>query len=99
MRLGLTGTYGVSEQLSLSAGVNYVSLGYVDSRPITINGQTVDQADVDEDSLNLSVGFRLELSDTMWLNGSYNYETLSSDIADSREYDRNRINIGVNATF
>lgn len=102
LRLGLTGTYGVSEQLSLNAGVNYVNLGYVDSRPITINGQTVNQADVDEDSLNLSVGFRLELSDTMWLNGSYNFETLSSDFnapGTDREYDRNRINFGINTTF
>ena len=92
LRLGLTGTYGVSEQLSLNAGVNYVSLGYVDSIPAGL--------DVDEDSLNLSVGFRLELSDTMWLNGSYNLETLSSDfVAVDREYDRNRINLGINTTF
>jgi hypothetical protein len=92
LRLGVTGTYGVSEQLSLNAGVNYVSLGYVDS---VLPGLR----DVDEDSLNLSVGFRLELSDTMWLNGSYNFETLSSDIGDIREYDRNRINLGINTTF
>ncbi|MDB4759286.1 hypothetical protein OAF99_02990 [Akkermansiaceae bacterium] len=92
LRLGLAGTYGVSEQLSLNAGVNYVSLGYVDSIPAGL--------DVDEDSLNLSVGFRLELSDTMWLNGSYNFETLSSDfVAVDREYDRNRINLGINTTF
>ena len=92
LRLGLTGAYGVSEELSLNAGVNYVSLGYVDSIPAGL--------DVDEDSLNLSVGFRLELSDTMWLNGSYNFETLSSDfVAVDREYDRNRINLGINTTF
>jgi hypothetical protein len=96
LRFGLTGTYGVSEQLSLNAGVNYVSLGYVDSRSALFPG------DEDEDSLNLSVGFRLELSDTMWLNGSYNFETLSSDFnvpGIDREYDRNRINLGVNTTF
>ena len=92
LRLGLTGSYGVSEELSLSAGVNYVSLGYVDSFVAGL-------PDVDEDSLNLSVGFRLELSDTMWLNGSYNFETLSSDIGSIREYDRNRINLGINTTF
>lgn len=95
LRLGLTGTYGVSEQLSLNAGMNYVSLGYVDGS----NLLAAPVADADEDSLNLSVGFRLELSDTMWLNGSYNVETLSSDVADSREYDRNRINLGINTTF
>lgn len=92
LRLGLTGTYGVSEELSLNAGVNYVSLAYVDS---VLPGLR----DVDEDSLNLSVGFRLEVSDTMWLNGSYNFETLSSDIGSIREYDRNRINLGINTTF
>ncbi|MDC0550109.1 porin family protein [bacterium] len=95
LRLGLTGTYGLSEQLSLNAGVNYVSLGYQDS---SLAGQD----DVDEDSFNLSVGFRLELSDTMWLNGSYNFETLSSDFdvpGTDREYDRNRINLGINTTF
>jgi hypothetical protein len=94
LRLGLTGTYGLSEQLSLSAGLNYVSLGYVDR----LGGGD----DIDEDSLNLSVGFRLELSDTMWLNGSYNFETLSSDFnapGVDREYDRNRINLGINTTF
>ncbi|MBL6922182.1 MAG: outer membrane beta-barrel protein [Akkermansiaceae bacterium] len=92
LRLGLTGTYGLSEQLSLNAGVNYVSLGYVDSFLAGL-------PDVDEESLNLSVGFRLELSDTMWLDGSYNFETLSSDIGSIREYDRNRINLGINTTF
>ena len=92
LRLGLTGTYGLSEELSMNVGVNYVSLGYVDSLVGLF-------PDVDEDSLNLSVGFRLELSDTMWLNGSYNFETLSSDIGSIREYDRNRINLGINTTF
>ena len=91
LRLGLAGTYGVSEQLSLNAGVNYVSLGYVDR----VGGG----GDEDEDSLNLSVGLRLELSDTMWFNGSYNFETLSSDRGSTREYDRNRINLGINTTF
>jgi hypothetical protein len=94
LRLGLTGTYGLSEQLSLNAGLNYVSLGYVDR----LGGGD----DIDEDSLNLSVGFRFELSDTMWLNGSYNFETLSSDFnapGVDREYDRNRINLGINTTF
>lgn len=94
LRLGVTGIYGVSEELSLNAGLNYVNLGYVDGKAA---GGAV--SDNDEDSLNLSVGFRLELSDTMWLNGSYNFETLSSDVADSREYDRNRINLGINSTF
>ncbi|MBR01488.1 MAG: hypothetical protein CMO60_11615, partial [Verrucomicrobiales bacterium] len=92
LRLGLTGTYGLSEELSMNVGVNYVSLGYVDSLLAGF-------PDLDEESLNLSVGFRLELSDTMWLNGSYNFETLSSDIGSIREYDRNRINLGINTTF
>ncbi|MDA7881859.1 hypothetical protein N9A94_06095 [Akkermansiaceae bacterium] len=92
LRLGLTGTYGVSEQLSLNAGVNYASLGYVD--------QIVGAAgEIDEENLNLFVGFRLQVAETMWVDGKYNFETLTSDLGSNREYDRNRISLGINAQF
>ena len=92
LRIGVNGTYAVSEQLSINAGVNYVNLGYVDPVLAFV-------PEVDEDNLNLSVGFRLELSDTMWVDGSYNFETLSSDVGALREYDRNRFSLGINTRF
>ena len=88
MRLGVTGTYRVSQALSLSSGINYMSLAYEDG--------TTD--DVDESLINAFVGLNLQIAENLYLNGSYNFEDLSSD-EDTREYDRNRMSIGVRATF
>lgn len=91
MRLGVTGTYRVSQALSLSSGINYLSLAYED-------GTTTTADDVDESLINAFVGFDLQIAENLYLNGSYNFEDLSSD-EDTREYDRNRMSIGVRATF
>ena len=91
MRLGVTGTYRVSQALSLSSGINYMSLAYED-------GTTTTADDVDESLINAFVGFDLQIAENLYLNGSYNFEDLSSD-EDTREYDRNRMSIGVRATF
>ena len=89
MRLGVSGTYRVSQALSLSSGINYMSLAYEDGPP---------NDDVDESLINAFVGFDLQIAENLYLNGSYNFEDLSSD-EDTREYDRNRMSIGVRATF
>ena len=91
MRLGVSGTYRVSQALSLSSGINYLSLAYED-------GTTTTADDVDESLINAFVGFDLQIAENLYLNGSYNFEDLSSD-EDTREYDRNRMSIGVRATF
>ena len=88
MRLGVTGTYRVSQALSLSSGINYMSLAYEDGTA----------EDRDESLINVFVGFDLQIAENLYLNGSYNFEDLSSD-EDTREYDRNRMSIGVRATF
>ena len=91
MRLGVSGTYRVSQALSLSSGINYMSLAYED-------GTTTTADDVDESLINAFVGFDLQIAENLYLNGSYNFEDLGSDVV-SREYDRNRMSIGVRATF
>ena len=88
MRLGVTGTYRVSQALSLSSGINYMSLAYEDG--------TAENRD--ESLINAFVGFDLQIAENLYLNGSYNFEDLGSDVV-SREYDRNRMSIGVRATF
>ena len=88
MRLGVTGTYRVSQALSLSSGINYMSLAYEDGTA----------EDRDESLINAFVGFDLQIAENLYLNGSYNFEDLGSDVV-SREYDRNRMSIGVRATF
>ena len=54
--------------------------------------------DRDESLINAFVGFDLQIAENLYLNGSYNFEDLGSDVV-SREYDRNRMSIGVRATF
>ncbi|MDB4404186.1 outer membrane beta-barrel protein [Akkermansiaceae bacterium] len=88
MRLGVSGTYRVSQALSLSSGINYMSLAYEDGTA----------EDRDESLINVFVGFDLQIAENLYLNGSYNFEDLGSDVV-SREYDRNRMSIGVRATF
>lgn len=90
-RLGVSGDYIVSQDLSLNAGVNYIMQGYQD--PLN----NVVAPDFDENLLNIYVGFVLGLTDTVSLNGRYNFEDLSSDAG--RDYDRNRFSLGVSAQF
>jgi len=88
MRLGVSGTYRVSQALSLNSGINYMSLAYEDGTA----------EDRDESLINAFVGFDLQIAENLYLNGSYNLEDLGSDVT-AREYDRNRMSIGVRATF
>ena len=70
-----------------------MSLAYED-------GTTTTADDVDESLINAFVGFDLQIAENLYLNGSYNFEDLSSDEESGfREYDRNRMSIGVRATF
>jgi hypothetical protein len=88
LRLGVSGTYTVSQALKLNGGVNYQTLAYEDGTA----------ADIDESLINAFVGFNLQVAENLYLNGTYNFEDLGSDLA-AREYDRNRMSIGVRATF
>jgi len=92
LRLGFTADYRVSQPLTLTAGVNYAALEYVDR----ISGPGA--SSVDEDLFNAFVGFNLQVTDNLSVNGRYNFEDLSSD-ADRRDYDRNRYSLGVSTTF
>lgn len=93
LRLGFTADYRVSQPLSLTAGVNYATLQYQDLLP----GYT-GASSVDEDLFNAFVGFNLNVTDNLVLNGRYNFEDLSSDEA-ARSYERNRYSLGVSTTF
>ncbi|MDB4142344.1 outer membrane beta-barrel protein [Akkermansiaceae bacterium] len=95
LRLGVTGNYRVSQALSLQGGVNYQFLNYENG---TASGAAPAPADLDEDLLNAFVGFDLQIAENVYLNGTYNFEDLGSDI-NTREYDRNRFSLGVRATF
>jgi len=91
LRLGLTANYQISSTLGLNGGVNFAMLDYNERQ--SIRGQS----QVDEDFLNLFVGFDYQVTDNVSLNARYNFEDLSSDA--DRDYDRNRFSLGASTTF
>lgn len=95
IRLGLTANYVVSQRLTLNAGATYISGEYADGRTAPGGIALPDQ---DYDLINLQVGFSLKVNDGVSLYGSYNWTDSTSDLG-SRDYERNRANIGVRVDF
>ena len=96
LRLGFTADYIVSQKLSLTGGVNYVDLGYDDLQ--ATNNPALAASSLDEELLNVFVGFDYQVTESLSVNARYNYEDLSSDAA-GRDYDRNRYSVGARVTF
>jgi len=97
LRLGISATYKVSPRLSLNTGVDYINNSYESGRLVPGPGGV---SDFDEDLVNAYIGFSLGLTDNVSLNGSYNYTDSSSDNEIlRRSYERNRVSLGVTATF
>ena len=95
LRLGLTGSYVISPQLSTFAGVNYVPTQYSGGRRIS-NGAAV--PDQDENLLNTYIGLSMKVTENLTGTLTYNHTISNSDMV-NRDYDRNRISLGVNTQF
>ncbi|MGJ8725835.1 MAG: outer membrane beta-barrel protein [Roseibacillus sp.] len=94
LRIGAKATYALNPRLSLFGGLNYVLTDYED----LADGSGPGAQEGGEGLLNLNTGFSYQMSDNLYLTGSYNFTTSVSDF-DDREYDRNRVQLGVQATF
>jgi len=92
-RLGLQGSYVASPKLTYFSGLNVIMLGY-DGK---IGGGTAPDS-LDDRVLNFNVGASYEVSDNLFVTGSYNYTKSSSD-ADIRDYDRSRVQVGLQSSF
>jgi len=89
MRSGLNADHQFDKRLSVNGGASYVYSQFDGSG-------TVD--DVTENSILLSAGLNYLLWSNVSLNAQYSYTLLQSD--DSlRDFDRNRVSLGVNASF
>jgi hypothetical protein len=96
-RLGVSAEYTISPMLSLFGGVDYIPAWYDQGNlvsgvgPARLNG-------LDEDVINLYVGLSMKFTENLFGTLSYNYTDSSSDFA-NRDYDRNRVTVGVRAEF
>lgn len=96
LRIGLSGDYAVSDRLNLFGGVDYIMSDYDSGR---IAGTAVAfGGNPDEDLINLYIGMSMRLNEWLYAQASYNYTDSSSDLL-GRDYDRNRLSLGMRAEF
>ena len=95
LRVGLSSSYQLSPKTQLYGGVDYIPTSFEDGRSIP---GSLSVADQDETVVNAYIGFSLKFTETIQGSCSYNYTNSNSDLA-GRDYDRNRISVGVSATF
>ena len=88
-RVGGQVTHNVSKRLSLNGGLNYAYSTFegVENTP-----------DVTEHQLSAVAGIGYRFWDNVSVDANYSYTLVTSD-NEAREYDRNRVSLGLNATF
>lgn len=96
LRFGITSEYAFTPTFSLFGGLDYIPTSYQAGRKLTPFVGAVPEAD--EDILNAYIGVSMKFTDYLTGTASYNYTNSNSDIV-GRDYDRNRISLGVSAEF
>ena len=95
LRVGVSGTYEVSQKLSLYGGVDLVNTNFDSGRNVN-SGTSIGSAD--ETLVNAYIGASLNFTDILTGSLTYNFTNADSDLA-GRSYDRNRVTVGVSAEF
>lgn len=88
-RAGLIADHRFTERLTGSAGIHYVHSEF--------NGNSAVPSTTD-DEVNASIGVSYNFWNNLSLDANYSFTTISSD-TEFRDYDRHRVNLGLNATF
>ena len=96
LRIGTQASYQVSPTLTLFGGLNYINDQYEEGT--FAQGGVGSSPDFDESTFNINLGASLQVAENIYVTGTYNYTTADSD-SDLREYDRNRFQLGVQASF
>lgn len=94
LRLGVSGDYQLSPSLSFFSGVNLITTSYESGNFFSGGAAPV----LDEVLVNAYLGASLKFTDYLYGTLTYNLTTTDSDIA-NREYDRNRVSVGLRAEF
>lgn len=95
LRIGVSGSYAISQMLSVFGGVDYIPSWFEDGRLVDTS---VDVSNVDESLVNLYVGLSVKFNDCLTGSVTYNFTDSDSDSFD-RDYDRNRVSVGINYEF
>ena len=93
-RLGLQGSYVVSPKLTFFGGVNVMMFNYEGQ----IGPDPEAPGSLDEKIVNFNAGASYEVADNIFVTGSYNFTKSSAD-ADIRDYDRSRVQFGLQSSF
>ncbi len=97
LRIGISAEYAISPTLALFGGVDYIPATFDEGNlaagvgPDSVSG-------IDEDLINAYLGLSVKFTDYLSGTVTYNFTNSSSDV-DGRDYDRNRISVGVRAEF
>jgi opacity protein-like surface antigen len=89
-RTGATANHRVTERLAVNGGLHYVYSDY--------EGNAGTTQDVTEQQVHASAGLAYRLWNNVSMDAQYSYTLLNSD-DELREYDRNRVSLGLSAQF
>lgn len=97
LRFGVSAEYAISPRFSIFGGVDYIPSTYSAGRDLQAPFVAT-VPDMDEDIINANIGVSMRFNDMLTGTLTYNFTTSSSDI-NTRDYDRNRISLGLSAEF
>jgi len=99
LRVGVGAEYMISPRLALNTGIDYIPASYRSGVRVD-GGGGVDNfpASADDDVISAMIGFSYQLTDILFGTVHYTYSDSSSDLA-GRDYNRNRVSLGMRAEF
>jgi hypothetical protein len=98
LRFGLSSEYVISPMLSINGGIDYIPTDFQSGLFVDGPNEGDSAPDFSEDIVNAYIGLSVRFNDFLTGMVSYNYTDSSSD--DSlRDYNRNRISVGLSAEF
>jgi len=96
LRFGVSADYVISPMFSIFGGIDYIPTSFENGR--TVLKPVTSAADLNEDIVNTYIGLSVKINDYLTGTATYNYTNSNSDFG-GRNYNRNRISVGLSAEF
>lgn len=98
LRVGVAAEYQISQSLSIFSGLDVITASYENGRRLNGPLPLGTAPDLDESVVNAYIGASLKFTDYLFGTVTYNFTNSDSD-ASGRDYDRNRVSVGLRAEF